>query len=184
MYGSFDGRRVRESCKTSDLARAKLYLENRKREFTEGWRENYDRTDRSWGDVASLIHERHRLSARKRGIPFDLKVGDVYALMKSTGFRCAVSGIPFAKRLASDGRRDPWAASIDRIENRHGYTSENVRVVCVIANIAMSDWGFDALIRLSRGVQRSSVCVDQESEKLTRQESNGTAQHYNPLMQQ
>lgn len=162
LHGCFDGRRVRESCKTSDFARARLYLENRKRELVEGWRENCDRADRSWDDVARLIHERHRLSARKRGIPFDLKVGEVFALMKATGFRCAVSGIPFAKRLASDGKRDPWAASIDRIENRHGYVFENVRVVCVMANIAMSDWGLDTLVRLARGIHRSSLSVAEE----------------------
>lgn len=162
LYGTFDGRRIRKSCSTKDLSRAKLFLENIKREKVDGWREDYDRADRDWKTVAEMVHDRQKRSAFKRGIPFEIKPGDVYSLMKATGFRCGVSGIPFAKRFADSGKRDPWAPSIDRIENRQGYTAENSRVVCLAANIAMSDWGFDVLFRLARGVHRSSLVLADE----------------------
>jgi hypothetical protein len=162
LHGTFDGRRIRRSGGTKNLARAKLFLENIKRELVEGWREDYDRVDRDWKTVAKMIYERQKSSAFGRGIPFDLNPGKIYTLMKSTGFRCAVSGIPFAKRFAGMGKRDPWAPSLDRIENRHGYSLENVRVVCLAANIAMSDWGFDALFRLSRGIHRSALMFAEE----------------------
>lgn len=157
-----DGRSLRKACGTQDLARAKAFLENVKRERVHSWREDYDRSDRDWKTVAKMIHDRQKSSAGGRGIPFELNPERVYALMKATGFKCAVSGIPFAKRFASDGRRDPWAPSIDRIENRQGYTVENCRVVCMAANIAMSDWGLDTLLRLSRGVLRSSFLLAEE----------------------
>lgn len=163
LVGSLDGHRIRKTCGTQDLARAKAFLENVKREHVHSWREDYDRADRDWKTVAKMMHDRQKSSAAGRGIPFDLTPERVFALMRATGFKCAVSGIPFAKRFASDGRRDPWAPSIDRIENRQGYTVENCRVVCMAANIAMSDWGFDTLLRLSRGVLRSSFLLAEES---------------------
>jgi len=156
------GRRIRVSCGTRELQEAKIFLENMKREYVGGWREDYDRADRSWKDVAKLIYDRQKPMAFKRGLPFELEPSDIYALMKSTGFRCAISGIPFAKRLIKDGKRDPWAASIDRIENRHGYSVENCRVVCVAANIALADWGIDVLLRLSRGILKSSLVLSDE----------------------
>lgn len=162
LVGSLDGRRIRKSTGTADLARAKSVLEDVKREHVHSWREDYDRADRDWKTVAKIMHDRQKSSAVARGMPFDLNPERVYALMKATGFKCAVSGIPFAKRFASDGRRDPWAPSIDRIENRQGYTVDNCRVVCMAANIAMSDWGFDTLLRLSRGVLSSSLLVDEK----------------------
>lgn len=162
LVGSLDGRRLRKACGTTDMDRAKAFLENVKREHVHSWREDYDRADRDWKTVAKMTHDRQKSAARGRGIPFDLTPERVFALMKATGFKCAVSGIPFAKRFAGDGRRDPWAPSIDRIENRQGYTIENCRIVCMVANIAMSDWGYDTLLRLSRGMLRSSFLLAEE----------------------
>lgn len=162
LHGTVNGQRVRMACGTSDLVKAKLVLENVKRQHDSGWREQYALSDRDWKAVAEMMHDRQKRAAVARGILFELKPAEVYGLMKSTGFRCAVSGVPFAKRFAEGGKRDPWAPSIDRIENRQGYTVENSRVVCLVANIAMSDWGLDVLIRLTRGVHRKSLAFTEE----------------------
>lgn len=179
LHGSFDGRRVRRACGTNDLARAKLFLENVKRELESGWREDYDRADDDWKAVAKKVFDRQKAGALARGIPFLLKPAEIYALMKATGFRCAVSGIPFAKRLVNSGQRDPWAPSLDRIENRQGYTLENVRVVSMAANIAMSDWGLDVLLRLSRGIHRSSLVL---ADELTPSEHKSDADTDKPMI--
>lgn len=162
LFGMIDGRRIRKSCGTSDLARAKLFLENYRCQHEHGWREGYEQGDRDWKEVAAIACSRHRSGALKRGIPFELKPAMVYAMMKATGFRCSVSGIPFSKRFATAGDRDPWGPSVDRIENRQGYTLENCRIVCLAANLAMNDWGLDVLLRLSRGIHRSSLFVAEE----------------------
>jgi hypothetical protein len=162
LHGTVNGHRVRMACGTSDLVKAKLVLENVKRQHDSGWREQYALSDRDWKTVADMMHDRQKRNAVKRGISFELRPAEVFGLMKSTGFLCAVSGIPFSKRFADYGKRDPWAPSIDRIENRQGYTVENCRVVCLAANIAMSDWGMDVLLRLTRGVHRSSLTLADE----------------------
>jgi len=180
VHGTIDGRRIRKGCGTNNLAKAKAFLERVKYERASGWREDYDSIDRDWRDVAQMKCESQRAAAKGRGLPFDLTPAQVYGLMKSTGFRCAISGVPFAKRFAKDGKRDPWAPSIDRIENRQGYTLDNVRIVCVAANIAMNDWGLDVLLRLSRGIVASSLLVSQE---LTRNQTDCVKNSDKPLMQ-
>lgn len=72
-------------------------------------------------------------------------------LKKSRGL-CAVSGLPLSFENTSGCPRNPWAPSIDRIDSTKPYTARNVRVVCVAANTAMSDWGAGVLVRLAEGV--------------------------------
>lgn len=162
VHGMLDGKRVRKSTGSRDLAKAKLFLEGFKRQSEESWRDIFANDDRDWQAVAAMMCARHRASAAKRGMPFELKPKDIFAMMKMVGFRCSVSGMSLSKKFAGDGRRDPWAPSIDRIENRQGYTLENCRIVCLAANLAMSDWGLDVLLRLSRGIHRSSLTTAEE----------------------
>lgn len=162
VHGTINGKRIRRSCETRSAEKAQLYLDSVLRDVTSGWRSNHDDADTTWKVVVARVYERHRRSASVRNMTFDLEPSDVYAMMKATGFRCAVSGVPFVKD--ANAPRDPWAASIDRIENRQGYTRDNVRVVCLAANIAMSNWGHDVLLRLARGVVNSSERVSLEPE--------------------
>lgn len=162
VHGTLDGKRIRKTCRTNRQDRAERFLEIFKREYISGFQTDYDDPDRDWQEVAALACQRQEANANKRGIPFKLKPNDVYLSMRSTRFRCAVSGIPLAKRLVLGGERDPWAPSIDRIESRHGYTDDNIRVVCLAANYAMNAWGLDVLLRLARGVLRSSTLVAED----------------------
>ncbi|WP_315731719.1 MULTISPECIES: hypothetical protein [unclassified Bradyrhizobium] len=162
LIATHEGQRIRKSLRTKDLGEAKIRLESVKRECLSGWRSSYDDSDMDWRQVALAVHKRHRLSSVERNIPFDLDPAEVYELMHSTGFKCAVSGIAFSKTTVPGRWRDPWAPSLDRIENRHGYSIDNVRVVCLIANTAMNSWGYDTLLRLARGVARSAVVVANE----------------------
>jgi hypothetical protein len=180
VHGTINGRRIRASCRTSDPARAKIFLEDLRREHISGWRESYDNPEVSWKFMSNALYGRHRQSAIVRRIPFQIKAADIFGLMNETDFCCAVSGIPFSKKAKfGNGQMDPWAPSVDRIENRHGYLKDNVRVVCVIANIAMNQWGYDALLRLSKAVVRNAAGVTPE---LTHQSYNSEDQSYKPLI--
>jgi hypothetical protein len=159
VHGTVAGKRIRVSCRTDNEFQAKTFLEDLRREHIGGWRDGYDNADVTWKAVAATVNNRHRQSAKARGIPFQIKTPDVYELMESTDFRCAVSGIPFSKKAGQPGWADPWAPSIDRIENRHGYLRDNIRVVSVAANIAMNQWGYDVLLRLAKGVVRNANVV-------------------------
>ena len=154
IYGFHGGKRYRKSIGISDFAQACIALDDFVEELDCGWDGSMGTSAIEWRAVAKAIWLRHKNSANTRGMPFDLKVLDVFLEMERNNFQCAVSGIAFSTRGALQGTPDPWAPSIDRIESRHGYTKENVRVVCFAANIAMNRYGFDVLLRLSRAVVR------------------------------
>ncbi len=152
IHGTVHGERVRVSAKTSELRRAKAALDVVLHEMEYGVKADASDRDLDWHTVAKMVCSRHRFHAKARRIPFQVTKHDVYALMKATGFHCAVSGIPFTRQIKKRGDPDPWGPSIDRIESRHGYVAGNIRVVCLSANLAMNRWGYDVLLRLARGV--------------------------------
>lgn len=94
-----------------------------------------------------------RSRAKKKGMECTLTEADIDAMLVDSEGMCAVSGLPFLIRdRYEDERVNPWQPSIDRIKSDEGYTRENCRVVCYIANLAMSQFGEDALATLSQAV--------------------------------
>lgn len=73
-------------------------------------------------------------------------------LIERAAGRCEVSGIRFRASRINGCLKRPWAPSLDRIERSLGYVQSNCRIVCTAANLAMNEWGEDALIALSLGI--------------------------------
>lgn len=69
--------------------------------------------------------------AKKRGIPFTLKVADAKAAW--TG-RCAVTGLPFDMRVGVGSGPRPFSPSLDRISPKRGYVPGNIRFVLQCVN--------------------------------------------------
>lgn len=68
--------------------------------------------------------------------------------------RCALTGIQFTATL-NDGKRNPFAPSIDRVDCSLGYTKDNVQIILLSMNIALSDWGEEHFSKIARAyVQR------------------------------
>lgn len=95
----------------------------------------------------ALRQARNRATVKR--VAFSLDQDTVEQILEQQNWCCAVSGIEF------DGRRTTHAAfrpSIDRIEPRKGYVADNVRIVCKIVNLAMSDWGSEPLLKVARAI--------------------------------
>lgn len=96
----------------------------------------------------SELH-RHALSllrsakrrAQQRELPMLLTTADIERMLESSEFRCEVTGIPFDMTDGKDLRRAPFRPSLDRKNPRVGYELGNVRLVCVIVNAALGEWG-------------------------------------------
>jgi hypothetical protein len=170
-HGTLDGRRIRQSTGERDIRRARVALDNIHTQNSYDWRPREINGDADWADVAKWVCVRHRTRAKEYGVPFELDPADVFNLLRATGFRCAVSGIALTRKVGPSALPDPWSASLDRIEPRHGYLKDNVRVVCLAANLAMNQWGYDTLLRLAKAVTRNAGNVLAE-EKLTHHEHN------------
>ena len=158
-HGTLDGRRIRRSTGESDVRLARIALDNIRTQVSYEWRPQEISDDADWANVAKWMHARHRTRAKEYGVPFEITAVDVYNLLRETGFRCAVSGIALTRKVGPSAAPDPWSASINRIECRHGYTKDNVRVVRLAANLAMNRWGYDTLLRLAKAVTRNATAI-------------------------
>jgi hypothetical protein len=168
IYGTQDGKRIRIATGCTDLPSAKRKLDDLHHQVTSPWRQSAISADAEWHSIARVVCTRHRTHSKARGIPFEIDYRDVYKLMQEAGFVCAVSGVPLSRSEKVHGQPDPWGPSIDRIENRHGYVRGNIRVVSLVANLAMNRWGYDILLRLSNAVVANAAKPIRE--KLTHHE--------------
>lgn len=89
--------------------------------------------------------------AKRNGLIFSLTENDLRALIQESLGRCCLSGISFSD-APTETRRRPFMPSIDRIDSKVGYTYDNCRIVCVLVNAAMNEWGMRALERVAMGM--------------------------------
>lgn len=82
-----------------------------------------------------------RKRCSKRGIQFELSDGDLITLLRRSNGQCEVSGLLFRHEKREGSLYRPFAPSIDRIDASQGYSANNVRLVCVMVNAALNQWG-------------------------------------------
>lgn len=103
--------------------------------------------------VARLSYYKKR--ARAKEIDFDLTPTSIIAMFDAQGGRCAVSGLNMGLPVCPSSR--PYAISVDRIDCARGYVADNIRLVCRIVNLAMSDWGVRPLEVLAGAMLRRDL---------------------------
>lgn len=97
----------------------------------------------AWLDAATRL-VKYKGSRGKGG---SVNRTEILTLLLSQGYRCPISGVILEPIF--DG---PWQPSIDRIDNAKGYEVDNVRVVALIVNYAMNEWGALPLIELAERI--------------------------------
>lgn len=90
--------------------------------------------------------------ASKKGQKFDLTEPYLTSMYREQRGRCAVSQLEMETDPVKIGVRKPFSASVDRIDNSKGYEKDNVRLVCLIVNIARSDFGDHALFKMCEAI--------------------------------
>ena len=78
-----------------------------------------------------------RGSAKRRNITFDLRLEDILPAVESRV--CQLTGLPFDFTPNKKKGLNPYAPSVDRIDNEKGYTKDNVRVVLWAVNAALNE---------------------------------------------
>jgi len=93
--------------------------------------------------------------SEKSGKGYDLTLEYIAQLWEEQGGICPLTGWelqpPLGTRGFAEGRQ-PRNASLDRIDANKGYTRGNVRYVALIVNLAMSDWGDEAVYEMAEAV--------------------------------
>jgi hypothetical protein len=81
-----------------------------------------------------LIHNQLKMSAKKRGIYFDLNMVDLYNI--SIPITCPILGLPI---YFNTGSVQDNSISFDRIDNSKGYSIDNLHIISYRANRLKSD---------------------------------------------
>lgn len=79
--------------------------------------------------------------ANKKNLQFDLSTDWIRDQFFEQNGKCAVSNMPFSLKNQGFSVRNPWTISIDRKEPSYGYTQNNSRLICYIANNSFGNWG-------------------------------------------
>lgn len=98
------------------------------------------------------MHQRAARRAAKKQLPFNISINDIQKEMDKGV--CALTGIPWAIR---PGKRQFDAPSLDRIKPEKGYVRGNIRVILVGLNMALGDWGEEALFSMVDAMRRRNV---------------------------
>jgi hypothetical protein len=76
----------------------------------------------------------------------------VFIEEKLSAGKCEVTGLPFDFTSPGDSRKNPFAPSIDRIDNSLGYTKNNVRIVLWSVNLMHGEMTDEQLIEMCKAV--------------------------------
>jgi hypothetical protein len=91
-------------------------------------------------------------SAKWRGKGCSITSTDILNVIVSQNYCCAVSGLPLSFEAGTRAKRNPWSASLDRIDTTRGYEPDNIRIVATLINIAMNTWGEEPLYRAAAAI--------------------------------
>jgi hypothetical protein len=91
-----------------------------------------------WLSVTILKDSAKR--AKNNGWEFDLTREYLVRLWNKQQGNCAVSGIPMQTESGTRESKNPYRASLDRINNKKGYVKGNVRFTTHWVNNAKSTW--------------------------------------------
>jgi hypothetical protein len=103
----------------------------------------------------------------KRGIPFELTLDEAFSLFHQAGGKCTLTKIEFDLSPAN-GRKRPYAASIDRIDSSLGYTKENCRIISVAMNLALNWYGEEVFEDIAMAYIRQRYYENQKIPKALR----------------
>lgn len=100
-----------------------------------------------------------RLRAKAKGLRCTVTADDLGRLWNQQQGRCHYSGIammltPPRRSPKSEGYRNAYAMSVDRVQNRAGYTACNVVLCCLAVNIFKNRFNLADIRRIAEGITR------------------------------
>lgn len=143
------GKRIRRNL----IAKNRADAEDEARSILAGGLTKRHREDRYSQQDMKELYWKASHHAKQRGLLWALSFDDLVEMFERSHHRCEISGIPFDRHYRPEGAsKRPFCASIDRIANSDGYSPDNCRLVCTIVNVAMGEWGFEAMQTLSNAL--------------------------------
>lgn len=113
------------------------------------------RSDARFPDIAKELRsavKRSRERSARRGRTHTVTEEIALQMLWSQRGKCALTGITFTLSPSATSKRKPFAPSIDRLDPTRGYEPDNVRLVCVIVNLARGDFSDSELLAMANGL--------------------------------
>lgn len=108
------------------------------------------------GRIKELVY--HAIDrSREKGLLSELTNEMVQSKWDKQGGCCLLTGIPFDLLPLGNGRSNPFAPSLDRIDPTKGYTDANTRLVCWGINIAKSTFTTLELLRFAVALTTKAI---------------------------
>ena len=125
---------------------------NRKRYnfYKEKYLESRDASLRTIRGRLYNIFDAARSRTKKGSLIFEITLEDVLKIYEIQKGSCALTNIEFSLDRLGRKSKNPFAPSLDRIDSDKGYTKENIRLVCVIVNLALNNFGDNAFDKMCR----------------------------------
>lgn len=138
-----------------DQSRYELHLERNPKNNLKRYRKRYDKFDTTpieecYVEFLNVLRKNANSRATKKQIAYDADLLFLIDLYNKQDGKCALTGLPFNLDRRG-GTKRVFAPSIDRLDCKGGYTKDNVRLVCLIVNIALNDFGDYAFDIMCRG---------------------------------
>lgn len=160
---STDSYGFQKSCKLCQKKRSAEYRKKNKEYFDKKNKEHYNKEDNKKryekykdsflkrkaeydtslrGKMYGLL-EAARGRAKKKGLEIDIDLDFLLELYEKQDGKCSLTKIPFTFERNTNGEKKflPYNPSIDRIDSKKGYTKENVRLLLVIMNLSLNNFG-------------------------------------------
>lgn len=134
--------RMKAYCSRPDV-RAKANAFRRSDEGKESYRR---RASQNPGFVLSYALYR---AVKRRPTENPVTHAELLEMFHSSDGRCAVTGL---KLTWMSGKASPTSISIDRIDNKKGYTKDNVRLVCYMVNLFRNRWDDETMYEMALAI--------------------------------
>ena len=93
-------------------------------------------------DVSVSYFEQKKKDAKARGYSFDITIDDIADLLEVQMYLCALTGVPISlDNFAPSG-------SIDRIDNKLGYTKDNIQITTKEINMLRGSFTMEKFVEL------------------------------------
>lgn len=123
-------------------------------------RENFFKRNNNYGlfkiDEFTPFRYHLRNAKRRKNLDKNLDVQFLKELWESQNGRCAITGFKLKHRYLSwtkNEPKNPYQASLDRIDNNQGYIKGNVRFVCLMYNYARNNFSDEQTIEFFSNIK-------------------------------
>jgi hypothetical protein len=106
-------------------------------------------------EYLSVLRKNANSRATKSQIVCNIDLPFLVDLFVKQNGKCALTGLSF--NLVKYETKRAFAPSIDRVDCNAGYTKDNVRLVCLVVNLALNDFGDQVFDIMCRGYIKHNV---------------------------